>query len=255
MSTTLKKCLKIFETMALSESPRGISELARELDLDKSAVQRIFQTLLEEGYVEKNETSRYRPTLKLWELGAQVISRNESRRLIRPILRYASKVSELTSYLAWADFPDIIYLDKVEGSRGRTNSSDPGQRIPMHLTASGRAVLAFYEQSITEALIARLAADPVDTDFNPQELQRELETIRNRLYAATERGSASRVSSVAAPVWNSEGVPVGSVVLTSDSTTFPTSEFDRIGTIAMSAADQATRVLGGVVPVKELEAP
>lgn len=256
MSTTLRKCLRVLESIATSDTPRGISELSRDIALNKSAVQRIIQTLLDEGYVEKTpDTSRYRPTLRLWELGSSVIVRNEPRRLIRPIIRYASKISEFTAYLAWADFPDIVYLDKHEGDKGRANSSDPGQRIPMHLTASGRAILAFYDDETIEKVLAMAASGDEPHEESSDEIRKELLATRNRLYAVTERGTASRISSIAAPIWSTDPKPVGSIVLTSDSTSLPRSEFDRVAAIVVNAASQATRVLGGVVPIDVFEAP
>jgi len=253
MSTTLRKSLRILESLALSDSPRGISELSREIKLNKSAVQRIFQTLAEEGYIEKAaDTSRYRPTLRIWELGARIVAQNEMRRLVHPILRYAAKISELTAYFAWADYPDIIYLDKIEGEKGRANSSDPGQRIPMYLAASGRAVLAFLDEASIEKVLTSI---PSGDGPSVDDLRREFAVIRQRMFACSERGSTARLSSVAAPVWGPGTVPVGSVVLTSDSITLPHTDFDRVGAIAMSAAEQATRVLGGNYPIAAGDAP
>jgi DNA-binding IclR family transcriptional regulator len=247
----------VLESLVESGSPRGITELSRDIEMDKSAVQRVFQTLADAGYIVKNgDTSRYQPTLKLWELGSAVIAQNEHRRLIHPILRFMSHVSGLTAYLAWADFPDIIYLDKSEGERGRSNSSDPGQRVPMYLTASGRAVLAFSDETLLEAELKRLSSmRPLPPEFDADVLRNELIATRDRMYAISERMATSRINSIAAPIWNSEGAPCGSMVLTSDATTFPPSDFSRIGAIVLNAAEQATRVLGGVFPQVGVEAP
>lgn len=257
MSTTLRKSLRILEVLATSETPRGISELSREIKMNKSAVQRIFQTLAEEGYIEKAPgTSRYKSTLRLWELGASVIAQNETRRLIRPILRYAAKVSSLTCYFAWADFPDIIYLDKVEGEKGRPNSSDPGQRSPMYAAASGRAILAFLGDDKIAQILKLIEARPEIRDSGDYtNLDAEFALIRERHYATSERGSSSRISSVAAPVWGSGALPVGSIVLTSDAATLPRADFDRVGSVAVSIAEQASRVLGGGFPASASEAP
>ena len=256
MSATLTKCLRVLEALAASDSPRGISEFSRELKLDKSAVQRIFQTLTVEGYVEKDAlTSQYRPTLKLWELGSLVIDRNETRRLLRPTLRHAAKTSGLTVYFAWADFPDVIYLDKVEGEKGRPNSSDPGRRIAMHLAASGRAILAFFDEKSIENIGKSIAVDPDFDDQYVHRLKEELILIRQRMYACTERGSAALISSIAAPVWGANSAPIGSIVLTSDSATLPRADFERVGTITVSIAEQATRMLGGHCPVTSSDAP
>lgn len=257
MSTTLRKSLRILEALATSETPRGISELSREIKMNKSAVQRIFQTLAEDGYIKKAPgTSRYKSTLRLWELGASVIAQNETRRLIRPILRYAAKVSSLTCYFAWADFPDIIYLDKVEGEKGRPNSSDPGQRSPMYAAASGRAILAFLDDEKIKQVLHLLETKAEIRDSGEyNNLLEEFALIRERHYATSERGSVSRISSVAAPVWGADAVPVGSIVLTSDANTLPRADFDRTGAMAVSIAEQASRVLGGGFPAFASEAP
>ncbi len=257
MSSTLAKGLRVLEALAASESARGISEFARELKLDKSAVQRIFQTLAAEGYIEKDAgSSQYKPTLRLWELGSVVISRNETRRQLHPILRYAAKTSGLTVYFAWTDFPDVIYLDKVEGEKGRPNSSDPGHRIPLHVAASGRAILAFFDQQHFAKIEKSIDKhSEFDADYLKR-LKADLKLTQQRLFACTERGSTSRINSVAAPVWApSSKLPVGSIVLTSNSATLPHSDFDRIGALAVSTGEQATRMLGSSYPIAINDAP
>ncbi|MFX7874664.1 hypothetical protein ABTK18_19895, partial [Acinetobacter baumannii] len=66
------------------------------------------------------------------------------------------KISGLTIFLAWADYPDVIYLDKIEGEKGRANSSDTGQRLAMHQAASGRAILAFLNAKAIDDVVAQL---------------------------------------------------------------------------------------------------
>lgn len=257
MSSTLIKCIRVLEALAESESARGISELARDIKLDKSAVQRIFQTLAAEGYIEKESGStNYKPTLRLWELGSRVINGNEMRRLLHPILRYAAKTSGMTAYFAKADFPDVIYLDKAEGERGRPNSSDPGRRIPMHLAASGRAILAFLDQHRLSQVLSSVTKQDGFGEQYAEQLKGDLVLIRQRFYACTERASVTRINSIASPVWDNSGeMPAGSIVLTSDSATLPSSEFERFGLLTISIAEQATRVLGGHYPVAISDAP
>ena len=51
MEKSLVKALRVMEALALSEAPRGVSEMARELGYQKSNVHRILATLVEQGYV------------------------------------------------------------------------------------------------------------------------------------------------------------------------------------------------------------
>jgi len=140
-----------------------------------------------------------------------------------------------------ADGFDIIYLDKVEGDRGRANSSDPGRRIPMYAAASGLAVLAFYPPELADPIVTRAA----EAGYDAEHLKQELMQIRSRISATTERGRNTRISSVAAPVWGLPEHPIASLVLTSDSATLSASDYERIGSIVINAAEQVSQLLGG----------
>ncbi len=249
MSSTLRKSLRVIECLSRSEHPRGISDMARELEMDKSAVQRIFQTLQSEGYLEKApNTSRYRLTLKLWELGSPIIARHELRRHVHPILRYGAKVSGFTAFFTWADFPEIVYLDKVEGIHGRTYTAEPGQRNPVWLTAGGKAVLAQRPgdalKELADVIRDRPDLTPIDA-ARLKALKGELADIRQRKFAISEGGTMPGINSVAAAVWHDQPEPVGSVVLTADNAAMPADNFDSFGATVISMAEEATRALGG----------
>jgi DNA-binding IclR family transcriptional regulator len=126
----------------------------------------------------------------------------------------------------------------------------------MHQAASGRAILAFLEPKYIDEVLAHLPKGTAAGDtISAAELRQDLATIRERMFACTERGSPARISSIAAPVWGPGQFPIASIVLTSDSLTLPRSDFDRIGAIATNVAEQGTRALGGSYPVSREDAP
>ena len=120
------------EELAHSDEPRGISEMARALKMDKSAVQRTFESLRDFGYLERLPgTGRYRLGLAIWEIGSLVIARHEIRRLIHPILRYGAKASGFTVLLVFViheglwrpicisgNFDEVVFHDPVQGFTG-----------------------------------------------------------------------------------------------------------------------------------------
>ncbi len=245
MSSTIQRGLRVMEALARSEGPRGISELAQELDLDKSAVQRVFQTLLDAGYLERAGT-RYRPSLRLWEIGSTILAKHEVRRRIHPILRSAAHASRLTAFFALADYPEMLYVDKVEGELGRPASSEPGERVPMRLTASGKAVLAHYDAKALRA--AGAGKDKPLPAGEMRTLEREFVAIRARGYAVSEGGTAPHINSIATAVWGVDPLPLGSIALTSDAASLPAEDFERVGRIAIAMAEQATAAMGGRFP-------
>ena len=249
MSSTVLKGLKVIEYLAHARAARGISEIARDIGMDKSAVQRILNALSSAGYVEQApDSSKYLLTLSIWELGSHVVERHEARRLVHPILRFGAQSTGYTVFLSYLSFPFVVYLDKVEGAHGRTYSAEPGSRVPITRTAAGKAVLAF----LPDEDIATLAQERMDwTGYvrsevkKPHEVQAEIEQIRRQRYATSEGGLKAGVNSVAAPIWWRDERPYGSIVLTADEKNLPSSDFAFVGTRVADMADEATRALGG----------
>ncbi len=62
--------------LALSEQPRGVTDLANELKFTKSNVHRLLATLQSQGFVRQIlPHSTYELTTKIWVLGTHVIHR------------------------------------------------------------------------------------------------------------------------------------------------------------------------------------
>src|SRR5690349_24819833 len=104
MDSTLLKGLSVLERVAMSEEPRGVTELAEELPLTKSNVHRILKTLEAAGYLTRDETTRrYKLTLKLWELGLSVVSKMDLRVQASPWLKGLSETTRETVHLSVLD--------------------------------------------------------------------------------------------------------------------------------------------------------
>ena len=69
------KALRVMETLAFSDGPRGVSDLARELGYQKSNVHRILTTLVDQGYVIQFDASAaYQLNYKMFEIGSRMVS-------------------------------------------------------------------------------------------------------------------------------------------------------------------------------------
>jgi DNA-binding IclR family transcriptional regulator len=250
MSTTILKGMQVIEYLAFAKEPKGITEIAIDIDINKSAVQRILNTFLKAGYIERAKGSRkYQLTLSMWELGSHVVSRHVARRLVHPILRYGSQTSGCTAFLTYISFPFVVYLDKIEGTFGRSNSSEPGLRIPINSTASGLASLAY----LPSRMQSRIASPSYDwtgyvnfSAVEPESLHNTLKTIRKLGYSTSIGAMTRGVNAVAAPIWWQSDIPYGSIVLTANEKSMPESEFSNFGNMVLDMAEEATVALGGI---------
>jgi len=249
MSQTLGKGLKVLEALAHSSEPRGLSELARSLGMNQSAVQRHLNALVAAGYVEQPKGSRkYQLTISLWELGMRSIADNSARRLLRPTLRLGSQATRYTCFFARLTFPFVTYFERVEGVRSQPHSAELGTKIPVLSTASGRAMLPYLPQAMRQSL----TQDSTDWSGHvpykgvPMEVIEEIvKEVRQTRYAVSESGIRKGRNSVAAPVWADGPLPFGSIVLTAGEDELPPDVFPSVGAKVLELAEEATISLGG----------
>lgn len=250
MSTTVVKGLQVIEALAHNGGAMGITEIARALNMNQSAVQRILGVLTERGYISRPAGSRkYQLTLALWELGSQVVEHHQQRRLVHPILRFAAQTTGFTAFLTYLAHPFIVYLDKVEGAHGRAHSNEPGSRVPIHKTAAGKAILAYLPKQQVKSLARPqtdwsgfLSCGPID----PETLSDEIQLIRQRRFAISEGGMTLGVNSIACPIWATEDIPFGSIALTAEERDMPPERFEELGEKLLAMAREATVALGGL---------
>lgn len=183
MDTTVAKGLAVLELLSRAETPLRLSQIAQELDLQKSNTHRLLATLAALGYVRKeDETGRYATTLRVWELGACVISAHPVKRVAAPYLQELHRITNETTTLSILDGHQVLVLDKIVAPRALRFTSRPGSRIPAALNASGLAMLA-HEPEPRPLIERALAESPHGRDTAPEEILAELDAVRSRGYA------------------------------------------------------------------------
>lgn len=236
MDSTTVKALQVMEALSLSEEPRGVAELSRQLGFTKSNTFRILSTLASQGFVRSHpDTGRYSLTLKLWEFGVRVMDRQPVRRVANSHMKVLFLQLNETVLLSVFDFPDVLYVDKMEGEYPVRASARVGWRAPAWRTASGKSLLAHQPEEVITALIDT-GVVPADAAVS---FRRELNEVRQRGFALSYNGSRPGVNSVSAPIWGPEAVPVAALSVSGPAERFTP---ERMVSMAASVMNTATRI-------------
>jgi len=149
MDSTLAKGLAVMEWMARQARACRVTDVANAFGMARSNAHRTLQTLVECGWaVQDADTSAYRPSLRLFELGAMVSEAADIGALLRPHLAALAQASGETIHLAVLDGAEIVYLDKFDSPLPVAAYSRIGGRAPACCVASGKAMLHEIEHSI-----------------------------------------------------------------------------------------------------------
>ncbi|ANL51009.1 IclR family transcriptional regulator protein (plasmid) [Rhizobium phaseoli] len=208
---TLTKGLQLLEALSQSDQPRGVSEMAAELDLTKSNVHRLVQTLVKTGYVARDErTEKYFLSPKLWHLARPQRQYAALRNLIRPTLERLTGITNEAATFAVFEREEIIIIDQLDTKSSQRLFFTPGQVLPVdEIVLRGKSLTAFQMLTLSTfpevearqiiSKIARQLAKPAD--FIDDRMA-ELVKIRVEGYAISDGGWNPDIRAVAAPVYN-----------------------------------------------------
>jgi len=208
-SSTALKALRVLEVVAAEPRAVSLSEVARSARLDKSVVHRMLGTLVYAGYIRQDpESRRYSLGYRVVTLSRNLLAENEVVRLAREVLeRFAADTGEGV-HLAVLDGTETVLVQRVKGSQLVAVDFQVGDRSELHCTSIGKALLAYQDTALIDALVAKgLARRTANTIVDDSRLRRELEGVRRDGYAIDDREMYDNMRCIAAPVFERD-VPV-----------------------------------------------
>ena len=212
MDKTLVKGLEVLEALAQSDSSRGVSDLARELGLTKSNVHRTLQTLCAAGYVRQNEVSgEYECTMKIPKIAAAILGRLDMKRVAEPFMAKLAGATRETVHLSVLDDTDVFYLHKIDSPQPVRAYSEISGRAPAYCVATGKALLAFQDESYLLRFGERLPAHTPRTIPTQVDLRKELAQVRQQGYAVNRGEWRETVGGLAAPIFDAHRRPLAAV--------------------------------------------
>ena len=239
----------MLESLVQADSELGLSDLARRVGLDKSAVYRLLLVMVSAGYVVQDPASRkYRPSSKLISLGSAVLSKVDLREAVRPFLTRLVESTKYTAHLAaLADGrrEEVVYLDQA----ARTSAAivvniSVGRVAPSHCSATGKAILAFLPAEQRSPWQDVLPSYTARTITSGSELQSHLEEIRRQGYAVDNQEYRDGLRCLAAPVRNHTGEVFASIGISGPASDLKEEDVPRLATIVMETANEASAALG-----------
>jgi len=205
---SLARGLLLLNLLAEATNGSGVTELAKQLDINKSSASRLLQTLAQYGYVEKDEeTRRYHLGAQVVVLSRSVLTRMPLRDQAKPFLHKLMERTGEGAHLAIVAQGQALYIDQVESPATLSVNTGVGTFAPLHCTALGKSLLAYGATPMPD----ELQAYTQHTITDPAVLLDHLEQVRRQGYATDDEEYAHGVRCVAVPVWDYRGKVVGAI--------------------------------------------
>ena len=199
----ITRAVAILDLLATTQSPMGISAIARQLKLPKSSVANLCSTLVDTELL-RIQDGGLRLGQRLAQLGAAYLGGVDQVRLFQDACASLDVGRNETVQLAvLSEGLDVVYLAKRDGRFPVRLASTPGRALPATCTATGKAMLADLP---ADDLTARLGAAGALPQLTPHSLTtetallREIDVIRRRGYAIDQEEVIEGVVCVAVSI-------------------------------------------------------
>lgn len=214
----VENALAILEALVALDGV-GVTELAEELSLSKSTIHNHLQTLRSRGYVTKAGTV-YRVGPNAVTLGGYA---RDHHKLYLVGWSAANRVGDETeemALLATENAGRTMVLYQARGSKSVTTDSYLGIRLPLHCTATGKAMLSQLPEEEVDRVIAEhpLTASTENTITDPEELKAEVARVRETRVSFDDEERILGMRAVASPIVDREtGEVAGALAVTGPS--------------------------------------
>jgi len=194
--------LKLFE----NNEELGVTEISKGAGLHKSTAFGLISTLEMHNMLEKNDiTDKYRLGVEVFRLGTKVNS--GLRHMSYPYLEKIVELYAETVNLVVLEYPNVVYMEKVESSHSMRISTAIGETRPLYCTAVGKILLAHMSDDQVSQYLAsvQLKRYTVNTIVDPIVLLERLASAKAAGYAFESEELETGLSCVAAPIFNHIG--------------------------------------------------
>ena len=211
----IDRMMDILDQLERNADGVSISDLTAQIGQPRTTVYRIMKTLQRHEVVRREGNGSYKLGSRLLRLAAKAAvgsSEIDLPKLLQPVLdRLADETGESVK-LSVIDSNSLLVIAVAQSRREHALTVVQGQRIPVHVSAAGKLLLANMPEAERKAwLKAPLPALTPNTITDPKRLARQLTTIRRLGWSKDQSEQSTSINAVAAPVIDRDGKTIAAI--------------------------------------------
>jgi DNA-binding IclR family transcriptional regulator len=176
--------LDLIEFFAEHRRPAALAEIARHFDWPRSSTFNLLGTLAGRGYLyEPRSRGGYYPSPLWLTLLQQIESAEPIPDAFRALLRALAERTQETAVLAATSGSHAVFVDAIESPHAIRYTARPGKLIPLHVTATGRALLSLLRPADRAGILRRATFER----YTPTTLM-SVAAVEKEIQRSIERG-------------------------------------------------------------------
>ncbi len=206
--------LEIIEYFASQNTEIGISDISNALQINKNAVSRVLEALLEKNWIYMSDGSqkKYRLTLRPFSLITKYTENNSLVKIATPYIEKLNRIFGDSVYLGIKNGRHVLYLVHCDSTREVRINGRTGGEYPLHCAAPGKVLLGFsHIEEIRNYFHTPIERKTENTIMDFDSFMAEADKIKKAGYAIDNQEFAKGIICIAVPVYDSAGNVAASI--------------------------------------------
>lgn len=246
---SLERGLSVLEAVAQEHGYLSLNELVERVDLDRSCVFRLANTLVQRGFLIQSPRSRE------YSLGSAVLELMGHMQQSKPLLgiarRYLESLAEQTgetAHLSVLKNDVAVSIDHQLTGQLVGVGASMGRAEPLHCSAVGKALIADMDKDDLKDLFEseKLPARTEQTIRTVSKLFDQCQSVMEKGYAVDDQEYAIGVRCVAAPVRDFRKDIVAAIGISAPANRLPRKALAAVGKVVGDTAEQISKELGDI---------
>jgi len=207
VNRTTQRTVEILELIATADRDFTLSDIAKELAMPKTSAFDILETLVHMNmlYIRENGIKTYHIGVKSYSIGSNYSKTSLLLNASEPIIKDLAKATGLTILIAKETSGEIVFTLKQEPERKIIATPNIGDRLLVHTTSIGKAILAFSHKQDRLMEKINFCAQTDKSITSKKDLDQEIERIKEQGYAISNRENEDYTYSIGAPIFDHRG--------------------------------------------------
>jgi IclR family acetate operon transcriptional repressor len=247
------RAMRVLKAVADHGREARLSDLAREVGLNKTTVFRLLSALESTEMVERTASGHaYRLGPELVRLSSRALDKSGLQSAARPTLRALAAETRETITLEVLVGDEVLILDETTGGHVIGAMPSLGTRWPAHATSTGKVLLAGLSNAELETRLSRrLASCTPRTITDSAALRREIDRVRANGYATAAEELEVGFVAVAAPIHSADGEVIAAISVGGPKSRLSAATIGEIAEKLPAIADAVSESLGFRAPSRK----
>lgn len=199
---TLFRAFSVLDCFTAEAPSLSLRQVAEMINLSDATTLRLVRSLVELGYLVRDQSQQYSLSLKILHLASCVKVTLDMRDIARETMSAVVAETDETVALLMRDGDGRVVIDYAAPNNGILGVVRVGDRLPLPIGAGSKLILSYLEPHEQNEIIQRLAPT---LDIDVVRLRETLREIPQRGYSLSESEKMASTIAIAAPIFQPDG--------------------------------------------------